>query len=234
MPPSYDQRDITFFVLFNYIVQVVDSARNAASKLEGFRSLEQPFNWPSLGRDHHWGGRSEGTKLEYRRLTVSRLTLAKWVTCARTKALNSSSSCTPASSMASEPPTDIDFWEFVSCAKCHLPYASEFGKSVPFWLTECGHIICNNHLSPCLCILLNFESFCDWTLDPDQICASCGSTGILVVALQQEVLGMQPILLTSWPMLHTHLQLDAPMSDWFKPIPSALDSVVFAAKVRGS
>lgn len=44
MPPSYDQRDITFFVLFNYIVQVVDSARNAASKLEGFRSLEQPFN----------------------------------------------------------------------------------------------------------------------------------------------------------------------------------------------
>ncbi|XP_006457961.1 hypothetical protein AGABI2DRAFT_114985 [Agaricus bisporus var. bisporus H97] len=96
--------------------------------------------------------------------------------------------------MASEPPTDIDFWEFVSCAKCHLPYASEFGKSVPFWLTECGHIICNNHLNP------------------DQSCASCGSTGILVVALQQE--------------------LDAPMSDWFKPIPSALDSVVFAAKFQ--
>ncbi len=44
---------------------------------------------------------------------------------------------------------DFDFWEFVYCAQCHLPFTSEAGgqPQVPFWITECGHVICNNHLS---------------------------------------------------------------------------------------
>jgi hypothetical protein len=72
-------------------------------------------------------------------------------------ALSWLSRCIPTSPMAADPLTDIDFWEFVSCAKCHLPYTSEPGKAIPFWLTECGHIICNNHLSLSLsCSTLNF------------------------------------------------------------------------------
>lgn len=54
---------------------------------------------------------------------------------------------TPMSSSSS--PNDPDIWEFVSCSKCYLPFLS--GPSalpqVPFWLTECGHVICNIHLS---------------------------------------------------------------------------------------
>jgi hypothetical protein len=46
-------------------------------------------------------------------------------------------------------------------------------------------------------ILFDFESFFDWASDPDQSCVSCGATGILVVALQREVLHLQPILRTS-------------------------------------
>ena len=44
---------------------------------------------------------------------------------------------------------DFDLWEFVSCAKCHLVFSANGASapSVPFWLTECGHIVCNSHLS---------------------------------------------------------------------------------------
>jgi len=43
---------------------------------------------------------------------------------------------------------DFDFWEFVCCAKCRMPFALDNGgATVPFWLTECGHVICNSHLS---------------------------------------------------------------------------------------
>jgi hypothetical protein len=43
--------------------------------------------------------------------------------------------------------SDFDFWEFVSCAKCQLSFSLDAGATVPFWLTQCGHVICNNHLS---------------------------------------------------------------------------------------
>lgn len=44
---------------------------------------------------------------------------------------------------------DFDFWDFVNCSICHLPFGPENGgpPQVPFWLTDCGHIICNSHLS---------------------------------------------------------------------------------------
>jgi len=51
------------------------------------------------------------------------------------------------SSIAGE--TVYDFWEAVTCAKCHLRFVPDAGGPplVPFWITECGHILCNNHLS---------------------------------------------------------------------------------------
>ena len=44
---------------------------------------------------------------------------------------------------------DSDFWEFVACGRCHLPFTPEPGAqpTIPFWITECGHVVCNNHLS---------------------------------------------------------------------------------------
>ncbi|KZP12592.1 hypothetical protein FIBSPDRAFT_936841 [Athelia psychrophila] len=65
---------------------------------------------------------------------------------------------------------EFDFWEFVTCARCHLAYQADSGTpDVPFWLTECGHIVCNNHLT---------------ALDADQSCAQCGEERIQLVPLQ--------------------------------------------------
>ena len=61
----------------------------------------------------------------------------------------------PMSAMGTAPSeTEWDFWEFVSCALCHLLFVpnDKGPPAVPFWLTECGHIVCNNHLSGC-CLL---------------------------------------------------------------------------------
>ncbi|KAJ7449937.1 hypothetical protein FB451DRAFT_1287045 [Mycena latifolia] len=89
---------------------------------------------------------------------------------------------------------EIDFWEFVSCSRCQLPFASDSGATVPFWLTECGHVVCNTHLNI------------------DQSCAQCGMAGIQLVPLQRE--------------------MEAPMSEWFRSIPHALDAVAYAAKFQ--
>ncbi|KAJ7219400.1 hypothetical protein GGX14DRAFT_436033 [Mycena pura] len=89
---------------------------------------------------------------------------------------------------------EFDFWEFVSCSLCKLPFASESGPTAPFWLTECGHVVCNTHLNS------------------DQSCAHCGSPGVELVPLQP--------------------QMDAPMSEWFRSIPNALDAVTYAAKFQ--
>ncbi|KAM5535185.1 hypothetical protein V8D89_011121 [Ganoderma adspersum] len=72
-------------------------------------------------------------------------------------------------------PLEFDFWEFVSCGICHLEYIDETGalSSVPFWLTECGHVVCNNHLNA------------------DQSCAECRSTGIHVLAMARDVRRLQ-------------------------------------------
>lgn len=58
----------------------------------------------------------------------------------------------PASSPSltmSKPQPEFDIWEFVSCAKCHLPFSADPAAPplVPFWLTSCGHVLCNNHIS---------------------------------------------------------------------------------------
>ncbi|KZT11348.1 uncharacterized protein LAESUDRAFT_734218 [Laetiporus sulphureus 93-53] len=73
-------------------------------------------------------------------------------------------------SHASTSTREFDFWEFVNCSRCHLPFAAEAGApSVPFWLTECGHVICNNHLNA------------------DQSCAQCEERGIQLMPLQQDM-----------------------------------------------
>ncbi|KAG6851238.1 hypothetical protein H0H93_011674 [Arthromyces matolae] len=37
--------------------------------------------------------------------------------------------------------SDSDFWEFANCGRCQLPFAASSSATVPFWLTECGHIM---------------------------------------------------------------------------------------------
>ncbi|KAI1795905.1 hypothetical protein LXA43DRAFT_990016 [Ganoderma leucocontextum] len=68
-------------------------------------------------------------------------------------------------------PPEFNFWEFVSCGICQLEYIDESGalSNVPFWLTECGHVVCNKHLNA------------------DQSCAECGSTGIHVLAMARDL-----------------------------------------------
>ena len=55
--------------------------------------------------------------------------------------------CSSTMTNISSDQSDFDFWEFVSCAKCQLSFSLDAGVAVPFWLTQCGHVICNNHLS---------------------------------------------------------------------------------------
>ncbi|KAH8827067.1 hypothetical protein DL96DRAFT_1680937 [Flagelloscypha sp. PMI_526] len=90
---------------------------------------------------------------------------------------------------------DMDFWDYVCCSRCYLPVSTDKGSfTIPFWLTECGHVVCNNHLKS------------------DQSCATCGATQIQVTPLQHD--------------------LEAPMSEWFRSVPSALDAAAFAAKFQ--
>lgn len=72
-------------------------------------------------------------------------------------------------SNAPELSPEFDFWEFVACAKCYLPFISHSGPSVPFWLTECGHVVCNNHLCS------------------DQSCPQCRSPKIQLIPLQADM-----------------------------------------------
>ncbi|OCH95560.1 hypothetical protein OBBRIDRAFT_745276, partial [Obba rivulosa] len=67
--------------------------------------------------------------------------------------------------------TELDFWEFVHCSRCYLPFQSspDAPPPVPFWLTECGHVICNNHLNP------------------DQSCSQCGAQDIQLAPLQKDM-----------------------------------------------
>ncbi|KAF9791225.1 hypothetical protein BJ322DRAFT_1203138 [Thelephora terrestris] len=89
-----------------------------------------------------------------------------------------------------------DFWEAVTCAKCHLRFVPDNGGPplAPFWITECGHILCNNHLNA------------------DQICSYCGDRPINLAPLQRE---MEP-----------------PVSDWFRSLPYAIDSLANSVKFQ--
>ncbi|KAH9901352.1 hypothetical protein C8Q73DRAFT_636290 [Cubamyces lactineus] len=66
---------------------------------------------------------------------------------------------------------EFDFWEFVNCGVCHLEFSRESGalSSIPFWLTDCGHVVCNTHLNA------------------DQTCAVCGNPKMQLMPLQREL-----------------------------------------------
>ncbi|KAN0077069.1 hypothetical protein V8E55_010924 [Tylopilus felleus] len=91
---------------------------------------------------------------------------------------------------------DLDFWDFVTCACCHLPFSppDRGPPPVPFWITECGHVLCNSHLNP------------------NQSCPKCGAQDIQLVPLQRNI--------------------DPPMSDWFRSLPHAIDSMANAVKFQ--
>ncbi|KAG2158297.1 uncharacterized protein EDB93DRAFT_1120735 [Suillus bovinus] len=66
--------------------------------------------------------------------------------------------------------TEFDFWDFVNCSVCQLLFtSSDCGPPVPFWITECGHVLCNNHLKP------------------DQSCAQCNAQNIQLVPLHRNL-----------------------------------------------
>ncbi|KAG8217737.1 hypothetical protein J3R82DRAFT_5896 [Butyriboletus roseoflavus] len=66
---------------------------------------------------------------------------------------------------------DFDFWDFVCCAVCHIPFSppDRGPPLVPFWITECGHVLCNSHLNP------------------NQSCTKCGDQGIQLIPLQRNI-----------------------------------------------
>ncbi|OAX38637.1 hypothetical protein K503DRAFT_740842 [Rhizopogon vinicolor AM-OR11-026] len=67
--------------------------------------------------------------------------------------------------------TEFEFWDFVNCSLCHLSFtSSDRGPPpIPFWITECGHVLCNNHLKP------------------DQSCAQCSAQNIQLVPLHRDI-----------------------------------------------
>ncbi|KAF7334132.1 RING-type domain-containing protein [Mycena venus] len=62
---------------------------------------------------------------------------------------------------------EFNFWDFVCCSRCQLPFASN--STVPFWVTDCGHVVCKTHLTT------------------DRRCTQCGATGIQLLLLQREI-----------------------------------------------
>jgi hypothetical protein len=65
--------------------------------------------------------------------------------------------------------SSYEFWEFVSCSQCHQPYLT--GDSlppIPFWLTECGHVICHNHFN-------------------SKNCAKCGAQSVQAIPLERDM-----------------------------------------------
>ena len=90
----------------------------------------------------------EGKGLRRRRMMTVKKKRPVSVTCEH----SIKSTCLPRPSMASSSiagDSVYDFWEAVTCAKCHLRFVPDGGGPplVPFWITECGHILCNNHIS---------------------------------------------------------------------------------------
>lgn len=69
--------------------------------------------------------------------------------------------------------SDSGIWEYVHCSVCMVlflpPDRPDRAPDIPFWLTECGHVVCNNHLKA------------------DQSCAACGTTNVNIVALQRNM-----------------------------------------------
>ncbi|KAH7340756.1 hypothetical protein B0J17DRAFT_332372 [Rhizoctonia solani] len=70
-------------------------------------------------------------------------------------------------------PNDNSIWEYVHCSVCMVLFLSpnrlDSTPDIPFWLTECGHVICNNHLMA------------------DQSCGSCGAKNPSIVPLQRNM-----------------------------------------------
>ncbi|KAG9010086.1 hypothetical protein FRB93_004748 [Tulasnella sp. JGI-2019a] len=66
--------------------------------------------------------------------------------------------------------SDVDIWAFVHCDICMLPFIpSPNEAATPFWLTECGHVLCNAHINS------------------DRSCRRCGSTNVGTSSLRQDL-----------------------------------------------
>ena len=114
----------------------------------------------------------------------------------------------------------LDFWEFVCCGKCHLPFvgdgAHEGGPPIPFWLTECGHILCNQHLSTCYFFLESLAICFLWWTDPNQTCPCCGSAGIEVIPLHRDV--RNRLHTHQLCLIHSFIYVATASNVWLVPI----------------
>ncbi|KZS91052.1 hypothetical protein SISNIDRAFT_169015 [Sistotremastrum niveocremeum HHB9708] len=69
----------------------------------------------------------------------------------------------------------FDIWDFVHCGICYTTFVNPDNPNpnapptVPFWVTECGHVVCNNHLKP------------------DKTCGVCGHTDVAVMAMSRDL-----------------------------------------------
>ncbi|PAV24015.1 zinc-RING finger [Pyrrhoderma noxium] len=73
--------------------------------------------------------------------------------------------------MEQENPQDFNIWEFVTCAICQTTFLPNGASvpTIPFWITECGHVLCNSHLNA------------------DKSCTYCNAQRIELMPLQKEM-----------------------------------------------
>lgn len=136
---------------------------------------------------------------------------------------------------------DFSFWEYVHCAVCQLPFipdpvnAPTAPPCTPFWLTECGHTLCNGHLSLVISSLV-------WFGEVNVIISMQSQTRVVQHAEQrpsnsflfrkrQESLVICHIYLLAQCVL-LFIKMTPPMSDWFRPIPQVLDTIAAAARFQ--
>lgn len=131
-------------------------------------------------------------------------------------------------------PQEFDFWEFVNCGICHLEFVKDTGalSSVPFWLTSCGHVVCNSHISesPADCFAPRAGYRPPFLFEgPDQTCGECGSPDTQLMPLAREV--RRPLYFR--PRFRTHVrQMEPPIANWFQSVPTAFDAVGYTLRVR--
>ena len=128
-----------------------------------------------------------------------------------------------------------DFWEAVTCAKCHLRFVPDGGGPplAPFWITECGHILCNNHLSE---FSGNFDPmgllrFQTTSKMQTKVVRTAGTNQSTWHHYSERSVKMcEPCGFSFGFRL---VQMEPPISDWFRSLPYAIDSLANSVKVFG-
>lgn len=85
----------------------------------------------------------------------------------------------------------FSLWEFVHCGICYTFWSDP--PRIPLWATDCGHIICNDHLSgPLTCRYRDCSEkknllIASTSKGPNGSCSCCGLEGVAVLPLKNDV-----------------------------------------------